>query len=222
MIDQFMKTNGWTISERLTLPGREGEYFPSDDLPLSRESAGFLKSSFPAGIYRHQKEAIKSSLAGENLCITTGTASGKSLPFYVAAMEKLAADPDNEALRAVLAVTLASAGRADVARRELAARRDLCVARLAPVQFPARLENRRPARPMNRPVHAAAAQQRLVRSVYDRVHVLARQVALNHLDDRRTDFPFHGLCTSPFRVLCPIDFSPPDAYCQRMRRFISA
>ncbi len=34
--------------------------------------------------------------------------------------EKLAADPDNEALRAVLAVTLASAGRADEARRELA------------------------------------------------------------------------------------------------------
>ncbi|MBU4582597.1 MAG: DEAD/DEAH box helicase [Proteobacteria bacterium] len=93
MIDQFMEKNGWTISERLTLPGREGEYFPSDDLQLSRESAGFLKSSFPAGIYRHQKEAIKSSLEGENICITTGTASGKSLPFYVAAMEKLAADP---------------------------------------------------------------------------------------------------------------------------------
>ncbi|MBI2813051.1 MAG: TIR domain-containing protein [Opitutae bacterium] len=33
--------------------------------------------------------------------------------------EKLAADPDNEALRAVLAVTLASAGQADEARREL-------------------------------------------------------------------------------------------------------
>lgn len=93
MIDEFMKTNGWTISEPLILPGRSGEYFSSNDLQLSSESSEFLRDSFPDGIYHHQKEAIQSFQKGENICITTGTASGKSLPFYIAALEKLAADP---------------------------------------------------------------------------------------------------------------------------------
>ncbi len=108
MMDQFMKTKGWSVAERLALPGREGKYFPCDDLPLSRESANFLKSSFPTGIYGHQKEAIKSFLSGENVCITTGTASGKSLPFYVTAMEKLVSDPK---ARVIVVYPLKALGR---------------------------------------------------------------------------------------------------------------
>ena len=108
MVDRYMETKGWTISERLTLPGRDGEYFPSDDLPLSHESSGFLRSSFLAGIYRHQKEAIRSFQNGENVCLTTGTASGKSMPFYVAAMEKLTADPK---ARVIVVYPLKALGR---------------------------------------------------------------------------------------------------------------
>ena len=108
MMDRFMKTKGWTVAEKLALPGRAGKYFPYDDLPLSRESANFLKSSFPTGIYGHQKEAIKSFLSGENVCITTGTASGKSLPFYVATMEKLVSDPK---ARVIVVYPLKALGR---------------------------------------------------------------------------------------------------------------
>ncbi|PIP08586.1 MAG: hypothetical protein COX51_03745 [Syntrophobacteraceae bacterium CG23_combo_of_CG06-09_8_20_14_all_50_8] len=108
MVEKFMQAKNWNIIERLTLPGREGQYFSANDLHLSRESISFLDSSFPTGIYLHQKEAIKSSLKGENICITTGTASGKSLPFYVAAMEKLAADPK---ARVIVVYPLKSLGR---------------------------------------------------------------------------------------------------------------
>ncbi len=108
MIDDFMKANNWHIADRMALPGREGEFFSFDDIPLSRESASFLKSSFPAGIYGHQKKAIKLSLDGENICITTGTASGKSMPFYVAAMEKLVSDPK---ARVIVVYPLKALGR---------------------------------------------------------------------------------------------------------------
>ena len=93
MIEKFIRDKSWNVVEKLTLPGRKGQYFPVEDIPLSDASRRYLNAAFPGGIYRHQKEAIKSFSEGNNVCITTGTASGKSLPFYVAAMEKLVSDP---------------------------------------------------------------------------------------------------------------------------------
>ena len=94
MIEKFIRDNkSWNVVEKLNLPGRKGQYFPVEDIPLSDAARRYLNAAFPGGIYRHQKEAMKSFSEGNNVCITTGTASGKSLPFYVAAMEKLVSDP---------------------------------------------------------------------------------------------------------------------------------
>lgn len=46
------------------------------------------------GIYRHQYEAIAEYLNGENLAVTTPTASGKTLIFNVCAIEELARNPN--------------------------------------------------------------------------------------------------------------------------------
>ncbi|MEN6468266.1 MAG: DEAD/DEAH box helicase, partial [Smithella sp.] len=93
MIEKFIRDKSWNVVEKLNLPGRKGQYFPVEDIPLSDAARRYLNAAFPGGIYRHQKEAMKSFSEGNNVCITTGTASGKSLPFYVAAMEKLVSDP---------------------------------------------------------------------------------------------------------------------------------
>ncbi|MGB5218263.1 MAG: DEAD/DEAH box helicase [Smithella sp.] len=92
MIDKFINAKSWSLVKKFNLPNRCGQFFSADDLQLSDASRNFLSTTFPDGIYLHQKEAIKAVLGGNNVCMTTGTASGKSLPFYVAAMEKLAAD----------------------------------------------------------------------------------------------------------------------------------
>jgi DEAD/DEAH box helicase domain-containing protein len=84
----FLTANGWNIIETLELPPRQKEAFGIDDLPLATTSRKLLTTSFP-GIYRHQHEAIAHFLAGANVCMATGTASGKSLAFYVAAIEHL-------------------------------------------------------------------------------------------------------------------------------------
>jgi len=74
MIDHIMLEKNWKITGRLTLPAHAGEYFSTDGLRLSRQSAVLLNALFPAGIYLHQKEAIKASLEGGNICLATGTA----------------------------------------------------------------------------------------------------------------------------------------------------
>jgi len=88
MEDYFM-SNGWNISHTTKLPPRHKRLFGIDDLSISEESRRFLQNVFPDGIYQHQKIAIQHFLSGKNICMTTGAASGKSLSFYIAAIEEL-------------------------------------------------------------------------------------------------------------------------------------
>ncbi len=88
-LQAYLSSKGWDIAGSLSIPARESEFYGYDDLGLSQESLKALKKLAPKGIYLHQKEAIKSLMNHENVCLTTGTASGKSLVFYTAAVEHL-------------------------------------------------------------------------------------------------------------------------------------
>ena len=69
-----------------------------------------------------------------------------------------------------------------VPRRKRARAGRLCVARLAATERATLLEDRRAARPVDRSVDAAAAEQARVRRVHDRVDVLLGDVAEDELD----------------------------------------
>ncbi|HKP52057.1 MAG TPA: DEAD/DEAH box helicase [Chloroflexia bacterium] len=86
----------WTVVDTLTIDPRPGELFSTSDLPLSPYSKRLLATSFPDGVYRHQKEALRLNLQGKNICITTRTSSGKSLPFYLAAIEHFVRKPSTK------------------------------------------------------------------------------------------------------------------------------
>ncbi len=92
-IDRFLRENGWGIVDELAIPAREAGLSELDDLGLSTLTLQTLKKMYPKGIYTHQKAALKSILTGENVCLTTGTASGKSLVFYAAALEHIVRNP---------------------------------------------------------------------------------------------------------------------------------
>jgi DEAD/DEAH box helicase domain-containing protein len=94
----FFQDNHWNIVQELTTPARSAELLPVDDLPLSTAALAFLHHSYPGGIYRHQKEALQRYLAGENVCLVTGTASGKSLVFQTAAIDLLSRDPNSRVM----------------------------------------------------------------------------------------------------------------------------
>lgn len=95
-LDEYFQSKNWNIVEVLKIPPREAKYHGYEDIGLSTQSIKFLENSLLKGIYLHQKEAIESFLVGENICLTTGTASGKSLAFHIASIEKLVKNPNSK------------------------------------------------------------------------------------------------------------------------------
>lgn len=83
----------WTLAHALQLPAREGRTAPIDDLGLVPAVADYLAVKHPAGIWEHQHAAIAASLRGEDVCVATPTASGKTTVFHAAALQRLASDP---------------------------------------------------------------------------------------------------------------------------------
>jgi len=96
--DDFFQAKGWEVVAVLEIQGRPAEYFRFDDLGLSQAAARYLGKKFPKGIYEHQRAAIEAFKKGENICITTSTASGKSMVFYVSAIEVLHQEPKTKIL----------------------------------------------------------------------------------------------------------------------------
>jgi DEAD/DEAH box helicase domain-containing protein len=58
----------------------------------------YFRGAYPSGIYEHQYKAIAHFTSGENVCLATSTASGKTLSFMAAAMEVLSASPEARVL----------------------------------------------------------------------------------------------------------------------------
>ncbi|MBN1458223.1 MAG: DEAD/DEAH box helicase [Armatimonadetes bacterium] len=92
LLQELVET-GWEHVATVNVPGRQAQLFGIEDLGLGAPATSYLKAAFADGLYGHQKSAVKHSLDGEDVCMTTGTASGKSVPFYVSAIELLQADP---------------------------------------------------------------------------------------------------------------------------------
>ena len=95
-LHDYFESKNWEVVNVQSIPMREAQYYGHNDISLSKQSISFLDYNASKGIYQHQKEAIKRFLEGENVCLTTGTASGKSLIFYIAGIETLVKYPDSK------------------------------------------------------------------------------------------------------------------------------
>ncbi len=71
------------------------EAFPEDLDPLV---ASALVATGVTALYRHQAEAWEAARRGENVVVTTGTASGKSLAFNLPVLDAIAREPKTRAL----------------------------------------------------------------------------------------------------------------------------
>ncbi|HEY5386970.1 MAG TPA: DEAD/DEAH box helicase, partial [Thermoleophilia bacterium] len=67
-----------------------------DDLPAALREA--LRAAGIDRLYGHQRAAYDALLAGANVVISTGTASGKSLCYQLAVLDEYARDPQSRAL----------------------------------------------------------------------------------------------------------------------------
>jgi len=71
------------------------EALPDD---LDPRVASSLLGTGVTALYRHQAEAWEAARRGENVVVTTGTASGKSLAFNLPVLDAIARDPKSRAL----------------------------------------------------------------------------------------------------------------------------
>ena len=73
------------------LPARDPEGEP--DLPVSPELAVRLRRLGVDRLWKHQADALDAARKGHNVAVATGTASGKSLVYQLATIERFTADP---------------------------------------------------------------------------------------------------------------------------------
>ena len=84
------------ITGVIGIPSIQPEYAP--DPPLNPDIDKYLSLCGIEHLYTHQAEAITLARAGQNVIITTPTASGKTLGFNIPVLEKIAEDKDAAAL----------------------------------------------------------------------------------------------------------------------------
>ncbi|MCO6451918.1 MAG: DEAD/DEAH box helicase [Caldilineales bacterium] len=96
-IAEYFLTNHWSIVRDSNLSETPPIYLSPDDLDLSILTKRMLRY-YRDGIYRHQFLAIEQALSGRNICMTTTTASGKSLVFYICGVELLSRNPHSTIL----------------------------------------------------------------------------------------------------------------------------
>ncbi len=92
-LTELLTHTKWEIVYTEHLPAQPARFVAFADLQLGAAAQAFLHKKFPAGIYEHQRLAIHKALQSKNVCLTTGTASGKSLAFFVAGIEALSQSP---------------------------------------------------------------------------------------------------------------------------------
>lgn len=91
ILDPLAASAGLALRDRTTRDERPARLKPLpdslDDRVRARVAAGFT-----GGVYAHQSDAIAASLGGDDVCLATATASGKSLVFMAVAVHHLVLD----------------------------------------------------------------------------------------------------------------------------------
>jgi DEAD/DEAH box helicase domain-containing protein len=75
-----------------------GAHYASPQQPLLLPVETYLANQGIGALYSHQAQAVEAARAGDNVILTTGTASGKSLAFLLPLLERLLTDPGATAL----------------------------------------------------------------------------------------------------------------------------
>jgi DEAD/DEAH box helicase domain-containing protein len=97
MLEQILATQGLTVTARHRIEARQARFSPHP--PSIHPAVGAaLAAKYPSGLYSHQAEALSESLSGNDVCLSTSTASGKSLVFISAAADLLRSNPNARVL----------------------------------------------------------------------------------------------------------------------------
>ena len=86
LVSKIAEQSGFQILGDERLAGREAKFLPIPSR-LHESVRNLIVQSYPDGLYGHQAEAIDAGLKGDDICLATSTASGKSLVYMVLAAD---------------------------------------------------------------------------------------------------------------------------------------
>ena len=92
-IHTLLEQLGWRIVHREKRPGREPRY-TAVPMWLPKPIHEEVQRRFDGRLFQHQVEALEAHHQGRHVAMTTSTASGKSLVFYLAALAALHRDAE--------------------------------------------------------------------------------------------------------------------------------
>jgi len=90
-VRRIAEETGFRIVSEEIIPGNEASFAPPPP-NLDQRLLDLLKKEYKNGLYAHQAEAIRAGLQGNDICISTSTASGKSLVFMSLAINSILRD----------------------------------------------------------------------------------------------------------------------------------
>lgn len=88
-IEKVFSQSELAVVHKSTIDGKEAQYTPWSDMPLSENSKKFWQRTGYDTMWSHQRKAIETALAGKNLCVSTSTSSGKTEIFQTIAIEAI-------------------------------------------------------------------------------------------------------------------------------------
>ena len=98
-ICDLLQSGEFTVVESFNVPGQPAQYESIPDVLFESQVGDYLekwaKGLGQPGLWRHQAQAIKVLGQGDNVVVSTGTASGKSLVFRAIALHKVLRDPSS-------------------------------------------------------------------------------------------------------------------------------
>ena len=95
-LSEILNSTGKSILYVWEQNGREPQFV---DIPTMETTiANYLRTKFGGRIYTHQGVAIEAALRGDDVALSTGTASGKTICFSVPVFHELLTNPDATAI----------------------------------------------------------------------------------------------------------------------------
>lgn len=96
-VKAIAKQSGFHILGQEVLPGNDAIFMPVPS-SLDDRVRNLIIQNYPNGLYGHQAEAIDAALRGNDICLSTSTASGKSLVFMAIAVNLILKDDTSKVL----------------------------------------------------------------------------------------------------------------------------
>ena len=90
-----LASDDFSLIEQFEVPGRAARHGPIPPFLFGSAVGNYIRDAFKSPPWRHQTDALTALGHGENVVVSTGTASGKSLIFRALAFHKLLEAPDS-------------------------------------------------------------------------------------------------------------------------------